>query len=112
MRLEARTKVLWWWLLIAPLFAVLTAFALCSLLILWAQAPVMEAYGLVVKGAIGSRFGITETLARSTPLIFTGLAAAAAFRAKLWNIGAEGQFYMGTLAATLLGTGWLSLRRG
>ncbi|MEI4573106.1 ABC transporter permease subunit, partial [Klebsiella pneumoniae] len=40
-----------------------------------------------------------------TPLIFTGLAAAIAFRARFWNIGAEGQLYLGAVAATVLGTG-------
>ena len=45
---------------------------------------------------------------RATPLIFTGLAVTVAFRAKLWNIGAEGQLYRGALAV-LFGTGWLDL---
>ncbi|MGO7374142.1 ABC transporter permease, partial [Rhizobium ruizarguesonis] len=40
----------------------------------------------------------TEPLTRATPLILTGLAAAVAFRARLWNIGAEGQFYLGAIA--------------
>ncbi|MCH9705149.1 MAG: ABC transporter permease [Proteobacteria bacterium] len=109
MRLQARTTVLWQWLLFAPVAAVVSAFTLCALLIVWADASVWEAYALVIKGAVGSRFGITETLTRATPLIFTGLAAAAAFRAKLWNIGGEGQFYMGALVATVLGTGLLPL---
>ena len=42
---------------------------------------------------------MTETLTRATPLILTGLAAAVAFRARLFNIGAEGQLYAGALAA-------------
>ncbi len=45
----------------------------------------------------------------ATPLIFTGLAAAVAFRAKFWNIGAEGQLYFGALAATIFGTGAIGL---
>ena len=64
-----------------------------------------EAYGLMVKGAFGSLFAFTEMLTRATPLILTGLAAAVAFRAKLWNIGAEGQLYVGALAAVAVGTG-------
>jgi ABC-type uncharacterized transport system permease subunit len=47
-------------------------------------------------------------LTRATPLIFTGLAATLAFRAKLWNIGAEGQLYLGAMAAVAVGTGWIS----
>ena len=48
-----------------------------------------------------------ETLNRATPLIFTGLAAAVAFRAKFWNIGAEAQLYAGALLTVMLGTGVL-----
>ena len=59
----------------------------------------------MAQGAAGSLFALTETLTRATPLIFTGLAAAVAFRARLWNIGAEGQLYAGALAAVALGTG-------
>lgn len=50
-------------------------------------------------------FAFTEMLTRATPLIFTGLAATMAFRAKLWNIGAEGQLYLGAMAAVAVGTG-------
>ena len=49
------------------------------------------------------RFAWSETLTRATPLILTGLAAAVAFRARLFNIGAEGQLYAGALAAVAVG---------
>ena len=109
MRLERRASVLWWWLALSPVAAIAVAFALGSLLVLWAGGSAAETFGLVFKGSLGTKFGLTETLTRSTPLIFTGLAAATAFRAKLWNIGGEGQFYMGTIAVTLLGTGAITL---
>lgn len=109
MRLEQRQGIVWWWLAVAPAVAIACAFALGSILVSWAGGSVTEAYALIFKGALSTRFGVTETLARSVPIIFTGLAAAVAFRAKLWNIGAEGQFYMGALAATALGTGALDL---
>jgi simple sugar transport system permease protein len=63
----------------------------------------------MAKGAFGSAFAMSELLARATPLIFSGLAAAVAFRAKLWNIGGEGQLYAGALAAVAVGTGALAL---
>ena len=50
-------------------------------------------------------FALSETLTRATPLILTGLAVAVAFRARLWNIGAEGQLYLGAVAAVALGSG-------
>ena len=52
-------------------------------------------YALIFEGGFGSRFAWSETLTRATPLILTGLAAAIAFRAHLYNIGAEGQLYAG-----------------
>jgi simple sugar transport system permease protein len=73
-----------------------------------AGANPLTVFGLIVKGAAGSRFAILETLNRATPLIFTGLAVAVAFRARLWNIGAEAQLYAGALVAVLLGTGALT----
>jgi simple sugar transport system permease protein len=68
-------------------------------------APVLGAFRLMAEGAAGSVFALTETLSRATPLIFTGLAATIAFRARLWNIGAEGQLYAGALAAVAVGSG-------
>ena len=67
--------------------------------------PLARAVPLLLSGAAGSLFAVTETLTRATPLIFTGLAAAVAFRARLWNIGAEGQLYAGALAAVAVGGG-------
>ena len=105
MRLEPRESTPLLWSLLATIGAVLVSLALCAGLVASNGAPVIEAYRLLFAGSLGSWFALTETLSRATPLIFTGLAAATAFRAKLWNIGAEGQLYAGALAATVLGTG-------
>ena len=94
---------------LAPVWAILSALALCAILIFWAGASIPTAYFLLFKGAFGSAFAINETLTRSIPLIFTGLAVAVAFRAKFYNIGAEGQLYAGALAATYFGTGMITL---
>ncbi|MEH0069947.1 ABC transporter permease [Pannonibacter sp. Pt2-lr] len=74
-----------------------------SLLALIAGADPLQTLGLIVKGAAGSKFALLETLNRATPLIFTGLAVAVAFRARLWNIGAEAQLYAGAIVAALIG---------
>lgn len=91
MRLEPREHTPLAARLLAPVAAVAAALALCALLVAWTGAPVLRAYGLLLEGAAGSRFALTETLTRATPLILTGLAAAVAFRAKLWNIGDSNQ---------------------
>ncbi|MEI4473759.1 ABC transporter permease [Frigidibacter sp. MR17.24] len=72
-----------------------------------AGADPLAIFGLIVTGAAGSKFAALETLNRATPLIFTGLAVAVAFRARLWNIGAEAQLYAGALMAVVLGSGAL-----
>jgi simple sugar transport system permease protein len=104
MRLERRDETPAALLLAAPAGALLFTLAVTSLLVAWAGAPVGRAYALLLEGGFGSRFAWTETLTRATPLILTGLAAAVAFRARLFNIGAEGQLYAGALAAVAVGT--------
>jgi simple sugar transport system permease protein len=103
MRLERRAAVPPALLLAAPLAAVAFTLLVTSVLVAWAGAPVGRAYALLLEGGFGSRFAITETLTRATPLILTGLAAAVAFRARLFNIGAEGQLYAGAIAAVAVG---------
>ncbi len=112
MRLEPRDHAPLALLIAAPVAAAALALVLSALPLAWAGAPVLAAYGRLLQGALGSTFALTETLARATPLILTGLAAAVAFRAKLWNIGAEGQLYMGALAAVVVGSGALALPGG
>ncbi|ABD54219.1 ABC transporter permease [Jannaschia sp. CCS1] len=103
MRLERRSNVPLYLVIIAPIVAVVIALTLAAGLIAAAGVNPMTAYAEMLRGAFGSRLSITETLTRATPLILTGLAAAIAFRAKLWNIGGEGQFFMGALVAAWVG---------
>ncbi|MGB5868662.1 MAG: ABC transporter permease [Albidovulum sp.] len=92
-----------------PAGALALTVLIASLLALLAGANPFATLGLILKGAVGSKFAALETLNRATPLIFTGLAIAVAFRAKLWNIGAEAQLYAGAIVTVLLGTGALGL---
>jgi general nucleoside transport system permease protein len=99
LRLEPRSHSSMALRLAALLWALAFTLGVSALLVAWAGAPVGRAYALLLEGGFGSRFAWTETLTRATPLIFTGLAAALAFRARLFNIGAEGQLYAGALVA-------------
>jgi len=103
MRLEARDKVSRAAAVAAPLGAVAVTLLVSALLVTWAGAPVLRSFGALLEGGFGSRFALAETLTRATPIIFTGLAAAVAFRARFFNIGAEGQLYLGALAAVAVG---------
>jgi simple sugar transport system permease protein len=75
-------------------------------LILTGNNPV-RAYMALFQGAFGSKHGLTETLVKAIPLILTGLAVSFPLRAGFWNIGAEGQLYLGAIAAT-----WVALTFG
>ncbi len=88
-----------------PVAALALTLAIGTLLAALAGANPLTVFALILKGAAGSKFALLETLNRATPLIFTGLAVAVAFRARLWNIGAEAQLYAGALVTVLLGTG-------
>ncbi|MFX0540448.1 ABC transporter permease [Roseovarius sp. S4756] len=93
---------------VPPALAILATVAIASFLAMIAGANPFSVLGLIIKGAFGSKFALLETLNRATPLIFTGLAVAVAFRARLWNIGAEAQLYAGALVVAVLGTGLLN----
>ena len=109
MRLEAKPAPSFVETLAYPLGAIVATFLIASVLVMIAGASPFSVFTLVVKGAAGSQFALLETLTRATPLIFTGLAVAVAFRAKLWNIGAEAQLYAGAIITVVLGTGLLPL---
>ena len=95
--------------ILSPFIAVLVALIIsCFFIFLAGVSPFTSLKELLI-GSFGSRNAIAETLSRATPLILTGLAASIAFRAKFWNIGAEGQLYAGALAVTFFGTGLIEL---
>jgi general nucleoside transport system permease protein len=95
-----------------PAVALAVTVLIGSALALTAGADPFATLGLILRGAAGSQFALLETLNRATPLIFTGLAVAVAFRARLWNIGAEAQLYAGAVMAVLLGTAALAWPSG
>jgi simple sugar transport system permease protein len=109
MRLEPRTQHSVARQILLPLAALAFAMIVCAVLVMVSGASPLQVFGLMLKGSLGSQFAVLETLTRATPLIFTGLAAAVAFRAKLWNIGGEAQLYIGAVMTVVCGTGLLPL---
>ena len=73
--------------------------------VVFAASGVNPFYALskIFAGSFGSRFGLMETVTKAIPLILIGSGLALAFRAKFWNIGAEGQLLAGATAATWIG---------
>ena len=88
---------------LAPVLAVALALAIGALFILAIGEHPLAIYALMLRESLGTGYGLGQTLFRATPLIFTGLAVALGFRAGLFNIGAEGQLYLGGFAAALVG---------
>ncbi len=88
---------------LAPLLAVALALALGAGFILAIGEDPLAIYALMLRACLGTGYGLGQTLFRATPLLFTGLAVALGFRAGLFNIGAEGQLYLGGFAAALAG---------
>ncbi|MFQ5912158.1 MAG: ABC transporter permease [Nitrospinota bacterium] len=91
------------------LVAVLLALVVEAVLILLVGKDPIEAYKFLFLGSFGSLHAITETLTKASPLILAGLGVAFAFQCGLFNIGAEGQIYIGALAATWVGLTFTSL---
>lgn len=81
-------------------FAVATILAI--LLLLLSGYDAMLALHALFEGAFGSTYAFSETIVKSLPLLLTGVAVALAFRAGVWNIGAEGQLLVGALSAVAL----------
>ncbi len=102
-RLEIRDATPLWLNVLLPLLAILATLILCGGLIVLAGANMFDAYATMFSSALSSKFALTETLVKATPLIFTGLAVTIAFKAKFWNIGAEGQLLTGAMAAAYVG---------
>ena len=98
-RLEPRAQPHGTARLLALVAAMLGAALVSSLLFVAVGARPSEAMFAIVRGAAGSWRSATETLVKATPLILTGLATAVAFRARIWNIGAEGQVFAGAMFA-------------
>ena len=86
------------WQVSTTLMAIIVALLIAAVLISFAGADVGRAFAGLYGGAFGSWKSILETLVKSTPLMLTGLAVTVAFRGRIWNIGAEGQFWAGAMA--------------
>ena len=89
--------------LLFPVIAVLAAFVVGGIFVLIVGDSPIETYRLLIGSALWWPDGIGYTLFYATPLIFTGLAVAVAFRAGLLNIGAEGQLYVAAFATAWAG---------
>src|SRR5579872_2095815 len=92
-----------------PFAALAVAAALVSVILLALGASPVNVFTALYDGAFGNWIVFIDTLTKSTPLLFCGLAIAIAFEGALWNIGADGQLLAGAMSAGALGPrlgGW------
>ncbi len=85
--------------ILIPVISILIAFFVGGIIILCLGKNPLEAYGYLFSGAFGSSRKIGQTLVIASPLIFTGLAAAFAYKCGVFNLGGEGQFIMGAVTS-------------
>lgn len=93
------------------LIAIILALVIGAVIIfLMGESPI-EAYGSLLRGSLGSMRDIANTLSKTIPLIFTGLAVSLGFRSNMFNIGAEGQLYFGAMVAIVVALALEDLNR-
>ena len=107
MRLERRLEQQWWLAVAVPAGSLGVAFAILAVVLVATGHAPGHTYRSIVEAGFSGQGAFSATLISATPLLFTGLAAAAAFRMQLFNIGAEGQLYLGAV-----GGSWIALQLG
>ncbi len=100
---EPRLKSPRWLMVAVPVLSLVFALIVAAIFLLATGHSPTTAYGRILDKGFLSFYGITDTLGLATPLICTGLAAAFAFRMNLFNIGEEGQMYLGMIGGAWAG---------
>jgi simple sugar transport system permease protein len=97
MRIERRLQQPWWLAVVVPVASIAGAFLLSAVILLLTGHPPLHSFHRLFDAAFIARGALTDSVVSATPLAFTGLAAAVAFRMNLFNIGGEGQLYAGAI---------------
>lgn len=101
--LTAREDVPTWLVYGTPVITVVAALAVSSIALIVLDVSPLAAYERMFVGTLTSEFGLTETARKAVPLVLTGLAVYLPLKAGLWNIGAEGQMFLGAIVGTWIG---------
>jgi general nucleoside transport system permease protein len=101
-RIERRLEQPRWLSVVVPLVSVAVAFVLATVILLLTHHPPLHTFRRLFDAAFLDNGAMTETIVSATPLAFTGLCAAVAFRMNLFNIGGEGQLYAGAITGAVV----------
>ena len=93
-----------WNAISVPATSVLLAMFIGAIILLVSGANPIESYGALIKGSFGGMKEFGRTLEKATPLVLSGLAVSFAFKAGLFNIGAQGQLLLGAITAAWIGS--------
>ena len=88
---------------VSILLSILAAMIVGSIIMVVTGHNPFEIYKLLFQGAFGSQRAILISIQRATPLIFTAIASTLAFRTGVFNLGVEGQFFIGAICGTFVG---------
>jgi len=102
-RIERRLKQPRWLIVAVPAGSLVFAFFASGIVLQSTGHDALSSYRKIIDAAFLSNGALGQTFISATPLAFTGLAAAAAFRMRLFNIGGEGQLYIGAITAAATG---------
>jgi general nucleoside transport system permease protein len=103
MRIERRLEQPWWLVVVVPVVSIVVAFALAAIIFAATGHEPFDQFRRLFDAAFVGKGALSDTVVAATPLIFTGLAAAVAFRMNLFNIGGEGQLYAGAITGATIG---------
>jgi len=92
-----------WRTLSVPIGAVLLAAGIGAIILVVSDASPLAAYAALIEGSFGTAEALRNTMEKATPLVFSGLAVAFAFKAGLFNIGAQGQLLFGAIVSAFIG---------
>ncbi len=99
-RFERRLATPRWQLALVPLLSLMVAAVIAGVVLVASGHNPFATYRQMYEAAVTNDGALSSTFVYATPLLFTGLCAAIAFRMHVWNVGGEGQLYMGAVGAS------------
>ncbi len=101
-KIEPRLTSTWKLSAVIPLFSLAAALFSGGVFLFFMGVSPLQAYRAILTSALGDAYGLSETVVKAIPLIMAGIAVMLSFTMLIWNIGAEGQIFMGAIAATAM----------
>lgn len=102
LKIEKRLESPYWLKIIIPIVSIIGALLFCAIILIINKTNPIQAYKEIFSAAFGTKYGFSETLVKCIPLILASLGIALALNMLIWNIGAEGQLFIGAWFTTFI----------